>query len=229
MTTELRRPTHTFEAGAYNATQVRLYGIPGDLDIGFPGKPAEFSSERITVSVEPNAKVSKGDFEKFKDELAELKKNFGKLLRLSASELRSRFASAGFPISLINQLTIRTHMLGDVTIATASEFFGSRLTAGVIYAYAYEGHCYDLAKPKIMVLPTMWKIVTPDDDSGFDAKQNEDYRVWVVDKLDRCAELELNQGFVEQIVLDSNMPGKRSPRSYSAVMQLAHRSGRLTE
>ena len=33
----------------------------------------------------------------------------------------------------------------------------------------------------------------------------------------------------EQIVLEANLPGKRSPKSYSATMQLAHRSGRLTE
>jgi hypothetical protein len=55
------------------------------------------------------------------------------------------------------------------------------------------------------------------------------YRVWVVDKLNQCVEIEVNQGFVEQLVLEANLPGKRSPNAYRAAMALAHRGGRLNE
>ncbi len=69
----------------------------------------------------------------------------------------------------------------------------------------------------------------PKDDCGYDLKKDANYRVWIVDKLDECIELDMNQGFIEQIVLDANLPGKRSPSMYAAKMQMAHRSGRLSE
>jgi hypothetical protein len=120
--------------------------------------------------------------------------------------------------------------LGLIAAPTQSKNGGTskKLSAGVIYGYAYEGHCYDLPKPKIMLIPA-----DPEepkcDDCGYDCKKDCDYRVWVVDKLDQCVEIEVNQGFVEQLVLEANMPGKRSPSTYRATMAMAHRSGRLTE
>ena len=39
----------------------------------------------------------------------------------------------------------------------------------------------------------------------------------------------MNQGFVEQIVLEANLPGKRAPSMYAAKMMMGHRSGRLSE
>jgi hypothetical protein len=102
----------------------------------------------------------------------------------------------------------------------------------VIFGYAYEGHCYDLPKPKIMLLPTAPQVI-PRDDCGYSRKVDkatgEGYRVWIVDKLDRCVEIEINQGFVEQVVLEANLPGRRSPTVYSARLTMAHRNGRLSE
>jgi len=102
------------------------------------------------------------------------------------------------------------------------------LEAGIIFGYAYEGHCYDLPKPKIMLIPAIG-IEVPPDDCGYDMKPTEEYRVWVVDKLEKCIEIEVDQGFVEQLVLEANLPGKRSPNMYAGRMALAHRSGRLSE
>ena len=101
------------------------------------------------------------------------------------------------------------------------------LEAGIIYAYAFEGHCYDLPKPKIMLIPA--ENEKPGlDDCGFDKKPH--YKVWVVDKLDKCVEIEVNQGFVEQLVLEANLPGRRSPLTYRATsIASTHRSGRLSE
>ena len=56
-----------------------------------------------------------------------------------------------------------------------------------------------------------------------------DIMLWIVDKLDECVEFEVNQGFVEQIVLEANLPGKRSPTMYACRMMMGHRSGKLTE
>ena len=53
--------------------------------------------------------------------------------------------------------------------------------------------------------------------------------MWIVDKLDECVEFEMNQGFVEQLVLEANLPGKRAPSMYAGRMMLGHRSGRLSE
>jgi hypothetical protein len=105
---------------------------------------------------------------------------------------------------------------------------GKPLSAGIIVGYSYEGHCYDLPKPKIMLIRALPSQI-PVDDCGYDAKAADNYKVWIVDKLDQCVEFEMNQGFVEQLVLEANLPGKRSPTMYAGRMMLAHRSGRLTE
>jgi hypothetical protein len=130
----------------------------------------------------------------------------------------------------VSGIVIDVKDVGSLGLITAPVKGGGskELSAGVIYGYAYEGHCYDLPKPKIMLIPACPKVPTCDD-CGYDCKKDCDYRVWVVDKLDKCVEIEVNQGFVEQLVLEANMPGKRSPSTYRATMAMAHRSGRLTE
>ncbi|MER9441843.1 hypothetical protein NKI79_10555 [Mesorhizobium sp. M0340] len=107
------------------------------------------------------------------------------------------------------------------------------LSCGIIVGYSYEGHCYDLPKPKIMLIPAAPQPI-PIDDCGFDKKADpndrnsaDNYLLWIVDKLDECVEFEMNQGFVEQIVLDANLPGKRSPTMYASRMMMGHRGGRL--
>ena len=52
---------------------------------------------------------------------------------------------------------------------------------------------------------------------------------WLVDKLDQCVEVEVSQGFIDELVLEANMPGKRSPTAYKAIMMLSHRGGKLTD
>jgi hypothetical protein len=181
MSSDCCHPTYTFEAGAYNATQVRLYGIPGgDLETAlalFDLQPRG-SEEMKTAGVELGALLIK------------VKNGRAVMLTLSAP--------------------------------------GEAMSAGVIFGYAYEGNCYDLPKPKVMLLPTNDGPIPPDD-CGFDKKASADYRLWIVDKLDECIEIEISAGFIEQLVLEANMPGKRSPSTYRATMALAHRSGRLTD
>ncbi|ATU95867.1 hypothetical protein BLM14_29490 (plasmid) [Phyllobacterium zundukense] len=93
---------------------------------------------------------------------------------------------------------------------------------GVIYGYAYEGHCYKLPKPQIMFLPEPARNIVPGDcggDCGYDPKLG--YAVWQIDKLERVIALNVRSDDVKTLVLDENMPGSRSPQAYAQSMMLA--------
>ncbi len=179
------RPTYPFAKEAYNATQVRLYGIYQDLAAG---------TKLGDISITPSTTMAKGKGSKVE------KDKKGGIIRIGSGE-------AGIGIFVADN---------------------SKGSIGIIYGYAYEGHCYDLPRPAIMLLPVPASEI-PKDDSAYFAKRDEGYRVWVLDKLEECQQIEVTSGFVEELVLQANMPGKRSPSSYRATMQMAHRNGRLTE
>lgn len=187
-------PTYTFPNGLYNATQVRLYGIPG---VG-PAKPGPKPKKD-----DPNIDLLKT----LNDKLPDM---FPFPIRHSTVQVRS--VVPGFAIGLV-----ALGIDGDKT-----------LSPGVIFGYAYEGHCYDLPKPKIMLIPAQPGPI-PDGDCGYDLKQAHGYKVWIVDKLDQCVDIDVSQGYIEQMVLEANLPGQRSPTMYAAKARLAHRSGRLTD
>ena len=65
-----------------------------------------------------------------------------------------------------------------------------KMSVGIIYSYAYEGRCYELAEPKVMLIPAQ-PTVPVDGDCGYDDKAGGLYRVWVVDKSTRCVELDV--------------------------------------
>jgi hypothetical protein len=245
MSDEFHRPTLTFPTGAYNATQVRLYGLaPKSPDAGllYPGKATILNTQagdyEVQVSVTTNdpkedQKLAK-DIPGLIKELRELEKCeqtdaeiFKSLVSGSQSLIKDTL-----PIAYGSTISIQIKHLGSVSISATitqkqARASGSTITCGIIVGYAYEGHTYDLPKPKIMIIPTLPESKIPHDDSGFDEKP--DYAVWLVDKLDECVEFELNQGFVEQLILDANLPGKRAPNMYAGRMMMGHRSGRLTE
>jgi hypothetical protein len=93
---------------------------------------------------------------------------------------------------------------------------------GVIYGYAYEGHCYKLPKPQIMCLSERPSAIAKGDcgcDCGFDPKFG--YAVWSIDKLDRAISLDIRADDLKTLVLDENLPGNRSPLAYAQTMALA--------
>ncbi|WP_457584983.1 hypothetical protein [Ensifer canadensis] len=93
---------------------------------------------------------------------------------------------------------------------------------GVIYGYAYEGHCYKLPKPQIMCLSKRPSKIAKGDcgcDCGFDPKFG--YAVWSIDKLDRAISLDIRADDLKTLVLDENLPGNRSPLAYAQTMALA--------
>ncbi|TIT03321.1 hypothetical protein [Mesorhizobium sp.] len=224
MSDDYHRPTYTTATtdvhGAFNATQVRLYGVPG---LPKPEDKNEFG--------DINTIVKEGQYAITFSKLAESApdNNDDELLKL----IRTMFDNQGdnkpdssyvFIKSIFDNYML---MLSAIDIDPKKKINAKKFSSGIIFGYAYEGHTYDLPKPKIMLIPAP-PLKIPSDDSGYDLKKDY-YRVWIVDKLDQCVEFEMNQGFVEQLVLEANLPGKRSPTMYAAKQALGHRSGRLTE
>jgi len=100
---------------------------------------------------------------------------------------------------------------------------GKKRQIALIRAYVYEGNYYELPKPKIMVV-TGTAAEIPVDTVPKDRK----LMFWRMNRLDRTTEISVEDGLLETLILEANMPGRRSPNSYAANMQMAHRSGRLT-
>jgi hypothetical protein len=239
MSDDFHRPTLTFPNKAYNATQVRLYGI----------KPPETASKLIIPGQNITIENALGEiditFSIKPDETKEGKEALARLLKNVSRDGRDADAFAemvmNFPrdaelakIAYLTQLTITTRQMGNIAITTTisarhAVSSGRTITCGIIVGYAFEGHTYDLPKPKIMVIPTAPELNIPADDSGYDKKEDHDYAVWLVDKLDECLEFEMNQGFVEQLILEANTPGRRAPNIYSMKMMTGHRGGKLME
>jgi hypothetical protein len=248
MSDDFHRPTLTYPNGAYNPTQVRLYGISGIGDIIWSTKKAGSKTttmKDVTVSVSRNE--APDEAEKIVNEVIDyIKKSKERSIEEISQDIVSGKASY-IPIppwwgnlELVYQLALdMKRNFGPVVISAKSNF---SVTSGIIVGYSYEGHCYDLPKPKVMLIPAIPQPV-PADDCGYDLKNaptaynqgqpkqdwDNKYRVWIVDKLDECVEIEVNQGFVEQIVLEANLPGKRAPNMYAGRMMMGHRGGRLSE
>jgi hypothetical protein len=253
MSDDYHRPTLTFPSGAYNATQVRLYGIKAvekkNSGMIFPGKELSIASQFGDINLsfsyaldEGNVGEDKAAAEKLiadstKDLISRIGENdykpgdaeiFSNLVRNFSRE--AEVAKIGY----VAQISIATKQMGDVSISTTitsrhAALKMPNITCGIIVGYSYEGHTYDLPKPKIMIIPTAPEAVIPLDDSGYEKKQSEGYAVWLVDKLDECLEFEMNQGFVEQLILEANLPGKRAPNMYAGKMMTGHRGGKLSE
>lgn len=96
------------------------------------------------------------------------------------------------------------------------------VSIGVIYGYAFEGHCYKLPKPKIMYLPVKAGEI-PGDDCGCDCGYSQalGYSVWSLDKLERVIALDVRSDDLKTLILDENLPGNRSPLAYAQTQSLA--------
>ncbi|MCV3211130.1 hypothetical protein OHD62_31190 [Mesorhizobium sp. YC-39] len=229
------RPTLTFPGGAYNATQVRLYGIIQNTWVLSTSEPKKSRVIGGSVVVKTTLEATHPLSNEADAEVKRLRKGkmveeeiYRSLLNKYKNDLDVRL-----PIGYLSEILIDTKQaFGDVSIRSFQLSKKDELSCGIIVGYSYEGHCYDLPKPKIMLLPTVPRPI-PTDDCGYteryDSKSGDKYVLWIVDKLDECVEFEMNQGFIEQLVLEANLPGKRSPTMYAARQALGHRSGRLTE
>jgi hypothetical protein len=93
----------------------------------------------------------------------------------------------------------------------------------VVYGYAFEGHCYRLDKPRLMIFKYSG-LETDADGCGF---QGPVYRMWRIGSKTSLLEVTTNFDLAESLILEGNLPGNRAPNTYGNSMQLAHRSGRL--
>jgi len=230
MSDDYHRPTLTFPSGAYNATQVRLYGLGAEIGLSVPGAPAPFGDTGMYVETAPGESITDEQRVNALEVLEKYDSNKGR-----QDIINGNIPFPKIPIRVSYYFKIDLKNFGTAVLSTVGGTFmlGSspeqKTSCGIIVGYAYEGHTYDLPKPKIMIIPAFPEPKIPADDSQFDAKEPEGYAVWLVDKLDECMELEMNQGFIEQLVLDANMPGKRSPTMYASKMTMGYRSGKLND
>jgi hypothetical protein len=97
----------------------------------------------------------------------------------------------------------------------------------VTYGYAYEGHCYRLDRPKILVLVGVSDA--PAAGCGFDAAGESDdhYRMWRIRASTELFELGGMAGRAEDLILQANTPGRQAPNTYAVNMQLAQRGPRM--
>ena len=124
-------------------------------------------------------------------------------------------------------LRLRLHVARNNAAMTPAE-----VVIASVVAYSFEGHCYRLAKPKVL----LFLSDRPDlaaQGCGFESTggplSDDSYRMWRLRAKTPLVDLDVRSGFAEEIILESNLPGKRPPSTYSLDMELAHRSGRLSK
>lgn len=92
------------------------------------------------------------------------------------------------------------------------------------YGYAYEGHCYRMDSKRIFIVKG--PDAEPAVGCGFDSGKNA-YSMWRIGSSEQLLEVSVNCGDTKKLILDANLPGRRSPSSYAITASLAHRDGRL--
>ncbi|ASP77042.1 hypothetical protein [Sinorhizobium meliloti] len=104
------------------------------------------------------------------------------------------------------------------------------------YGYAFEGRCYRLDTNRVFIIKS-----SSEEDAvgcGFDiapaaggpapVNPAPSYKMWRIRSSEELLEIALNYAEAKTLILDANLPGKRSPNSYAITMALAHRDGRLS-
>ncbi|MEM6617437.1 MAG: hypothetical protein AAGA88_05370 [Pseudomonadota bacterium] len=99
----------------------------------------------------------------------------------------------------------------------------NKTQVALIYGYMFEANFYRLPKPTLMVVKGKETAIPNQSLSSGEAG----LFYWRMHKLDRCSEITVEEGFVQEMLLEKNLPGKRAPNTYAANMQMAHRGGRL--
>ena len=203
----------------YSPRAVILYGIRiSDDPVGF----AERQRLARTQAAAPKRPSREGEKEELKHE------NHEEPSHEEEPQIKL-FRFGALQANLALKITVTPH--GGIA-AGASPFLDYRI--GSIYGYAFEGHCYKFDRPKILIFKSEDKDL-PASGCAFDTPRliekkmpNSQYFMWRVDRLDEAVEITTGFGFIDELVLQANLPGRRTPNTYSANMQVAHRGGRLT-
>lgn len=102
------------------------------------------------------------------------------------------------------------------------------LIIAAIYAYAFEGKIYRLDKPRVL---SFFSQTTKQADG---ALREMGYSMWRVTTSDNVVEMTVSADTFQKLILDQNLPGRRSPNTYASNMisgggGVTHRGGRLME
>jgi len=100
------------------------------------------------------------------------------------------------------------------------------ITASTVlaYGYAFEGHCYRLDTTRIFIVTG--PIALPAIGCGFDSVSG--YKMWRITASTQILEISTAFADARALILDAQLPGKRSPSSYAITLRMAHRGGRLS-
>ena len=115
-------------------------------------------------------------------------------------------------------LFLRLHVYRD-----NSPLDSNKVAIALVYGYAFEGHCYRLDRAKVMIFKYDGEEPAAEG-CGFDSK----YRMWRIKSNSQVLELDTRVDTADTLLLEANLPGRRSPNTYNSEVMLAHRGGRLT-
>jgi len=118
---------------------------------------------------------------------------------------------------------------GDCDVEIEPPYLSKIKSLGIIYGYAFEGHCYRLPRPRIMFLQSFPKKLKGGDDCccyecGFIPELG--FHVWSVDRLSWGVALDVYTDDIKTLVLDQNTPANRSPLAYAQTQSLAPQRSR---
>lgn len=209
----------------YNPSEVRLYGRPAtDITRAPELEAADENEIRSIIEADP---AYTNNFSERNDEFWRL---FARVTaeanrRIEANrDALTRFINTNMMVLIrfdedLASLPITLNLPGpDYGAGGANDI----RSIGIIYGYAYEGHCYKMPKPQIMLLPALPRNIVGDDcgcDCGYSPALG--YAVWQMDKRQRVVALDVRSDDLKTIVLDENLPGNRSPQAYGQSMSLA--------
>ncbi|MBW9117919.1 hypothetical protein JNB88_30340 [Rhizobium cauense] len=209
----------------YNPSEVRLYGRPAtDITRAPVLETANESEIRSAIESDPaymnNFSQNNDEFWRLFDRVIEAANR-----RIEANrQALTDFIDTNMMVSIrfdddLASLPITLNLPGPDYGAGGANYIRS---IGIIYGYAYEGHCYKMPKPQIMLLPAPPRNITGDDrgcDCGYSPVLG--YAVWQLDKRQRVVALDVRSDDLKTVVLDENLPGNRSPQAYGQSMSLA--------
>lgn len=102
-------------------------------------------------------------------------------------------------------------------------------TMALIYGYMFEGHTYQMAKPRIMVVGSERSDYNAGSSgNGVDPQPTGKLYVWRMNRGEKTVSIGIESGTVEALILEANTPGAGSRASYASHMQTAHRGGKLS-
>lgn len=99
----------------------------------------------------------------------------------------------------------------------------SARTLALIYGFCYQGHCYSLPEPVIVL------VKGPGVAAQGCGWNSAHYKSWEVDKRDPTIQLQAQSDTFEELILNRNLNANKQPVAYSIAHQMSHRGGKLTE